>query len=193
MKHIALYGGTFSPPHISHASVVEAILRLFPCDQIWILLSADRHDKKASASGKDRVQMWEILNEELFSDSKIPIKISTIELERGRPTETYETKLELEEKYPDHEFYLVVGADLVRDIPYWQNGEKLFHEMNFVVINKPYTELPDILPSHIDFIDTIWTNISSTFVRELIAKGYSGTPYITPGVAKYIKENNLYK
>lgn len=193
MKKIALYGGTFSPPHIGHIYVVESIIRLFPCDEVWILLSSDRHDKKASTSGEHRVKMWEIILDELFKDSRVPIKISTIELERGRPTETYETKIELEKKYPDYEFHLAIGADLVRDILYWKNGEKLYHEMNFVGINKPYAELPDALPPKINFIDTVWANISSTFVRDLIAQGYSGIPYITPGIARYIKEYNLYK
>lgn len=193
MKKIVLYGGTFSPPHIGHASVVESLARLFPCDEIWVLLSADRHDKKATISGEHRVKMWEIMIKELFADSRVPIKISTIELERGKPTETYETKLELEKKYPNHEFHLAIGADLVRDILYWRNGEKLFHEMNFIVINKPYAELLDVLPPKITFIDTVWVNVSSTFVRDLAAKGHSGIPYITPSVARYIKENKLYK
>ena len=34
---VALYGGAFSPPHLGHASLIEAILRLFPCDEIWII------------------------------------------------------------------------------------------------------------------------------------------------------------
>ena len=73
---VALYGGAFSPPHLGHASLIEAILRLFPCDEIWVMPSADRHDKKISAPGKSRIEMLEILIQELFPNSKIPILIS---------------------------------------------------------------------------------------------------------------------
>ena len=76
MKKIALYGGAFSPPHLGHASVIEAILRLFPCDEIWVMPSADRHDKIVSASGEHRIKMLELMITELFPEYILPILLS---------------------------------------------------------------------------------------------------------------------
>ena len=194
-KKIALYGGAFSPPHLGHASVMEAVLRLFPCDEIWVMPSTNRHDKKVSASGSDRLKMLEILIQELFPSSKIPIIISDFELQMDKPTVTYETLKALDEKYPDNKFYFVLGSENLEVIETkWINGKKLLQEANFIAIKNPLIPLSNKLPSNITILDDLpWTKISSTFVRKLIAQGQSGLPYISKGVAEYIKGHNLYK
>lgn len=195
MKRITLYGGTFSPPHLGHASVIEALLRLFPCDEIWVMPSADRHDKKASALGKHRFKMLEIMVNELFPKPKIPIIISDFELKMDEPTVTYETLKALKEKYPDHEFHFVLGSEnLDRIETGWVEGKKLFREAHFVAVKNPCAPLPEKLPPHLTVLDDIvWSDISSTFIRKLLAQGHSGIPYLTKGVVKYIRENELYK
>jgi|SRR3989344_4400139 len=186
---VALYGGAFSPPHLGHASVVEAVLRLFNCDEIWVMPSADRHDKKVTISGKHRLKMLEIMLAELFPKPKVPLLVSDFELMLNKPTVTYETLKLLKEKFPDHEFHFVIGSENLRDIETkWINGKKLFQEVSFIAIKNPLVQLPNKLPSHLTMInDVVWLNISSTFIRNLIAQGHSGLPYLTWGVAEYIK------
>src|SRR3989338_1468588 len=195
VKRIAIYGGAFSPPHIGHASVIEAVLRLFACDELWVMPSADRHDKVVSASGSHRVKMLNIMLKELFPNSKIPVIVSDIELKRGQPIVTYETQKIIKEKYQDHEFHFVLGSENLSTIETkWVNGKKLFQETNFVAVRNPLLLLSEKLPPHLFIIDDIpWTNASSTFVRRIISEGHSGLPYITSSVARYIKENSLYK
>ena len=195
MKKIALFGGAFSPPHLGHASVIEAILASFPCDEIWIMPSADRHDKKISAAGEQRKEMLEIMISDLFANPEVPIVVSDLELKRNKPTTTYETKLELEEKYTDCRFYFVLSSENLGDIEKkWINGEKLYKEMNFVAIKNPNIPLPEKLPDHITILENAARlDISSTLVRDLIKNGFSGLPYLTKGVAEYIAKNHLYK
>jgi len=195
MKKVALCGGAFSPPHLGHASLIEAILRLFPCDEVWVMPSADRRDKKISAPGKTRMEMLEILIQELFPNSKIPILISDFELQMNKPTATYETLQALKERYPDHNFHFVLGSENIDMIETkWVNGKKLFQEANFIALKNPLIPAPNKLPPNITILDDIpWTNISSTFIRKLLIEGYSGIPYITRGVAEYIKLHSLYK
>ena len=206
MKIIALYGGAFSPPHLGHASVIEALLRLFTteflgrlkhgqetipsCDEIWIMPSADRHDKTVTASRKHRVKMLKIMIAELFPKPKIPILISDFELRLNKPTVTYETLKLLKEKYSNHGFHFVIGSENLGVIETkWVNGKKLFQEADFIAIKNPLVPLPNKPPPHIIIIDdVVWSDISSTFIRKLIAQGYSGLPYLTKGVAEYIKD-----
>lgn len=101
---------------IGHASVIEAVLRLFPCDEIWVMPSADRHDKVISAPAEHRIKMLKIMTEDYFSDSKIPIKISRLEVDRNKPTTTFDTMNELKSKYPDFEFHFVVDLDQLGQI-----------------------------------------------------------------------------
>ena len=64
-KKIVIYGGAFNPPHIGHAIAIENVLRLFPCDEIWVMPTADRHDKKIKVDGVHRVQMLNLMVQEI--------------------------------------------------------------------------------------------------------------------------------
>ena len=195
-KKIVIFGGAFNPPHFGHAVIIENLLSQFPCDEIWVMPSADRHDKTIGVSGKHRLKMLEILIKESFLNPKIPIKISTIELDRPRLTTTYDTKLELEKKHPNYEFYFVVGADSFNDIKTkWVNGEKLYKEAKFIVFSRPDVPLPEFLPENAVLLKkaTAGTDISSTMMRSLIGEEKSIEKYTAKAVAGYIRENKLYK
>lgn len=174
-KKIVIYGGAFNPPHIGHAIAIDETIRTFVCDEIWIMPSANRRDKNINVSGKHRVNMIKIMLSELFPNPKVPVKISTLELERPALTTTYDTQIELNKKYPNSEFYFLVGKDIFKDIKTkWINGKKLLRIAKFITVSKR-------------------VNVSSTFVRELISKGQRGVPYIIPAVARYIQENGFYR
>lgn len=194
-KKIVIYGGAFNPPHIGHAIAIDAVMRLFICDEIWLMPSADRKDKTINMSGEYRLNMLKIILAELFPKPAMPVVISTLELERPALTTTHETKLELERKYPDCQFYFLIGSDIVGDIEAkWVNGKNLARSANFIVIKRIDMDLPPKLPPHTTILDDniVSCDISSTFVRKLIASGHSGLPYTTSGVAKYIAKNKLY-
>src|SRR3989344_3252446 len=195
-KKVVIYGGSFNPPHIGHAAAIETITRLFPCDEIWLMPTADRRDKTVGIAGAHRVKMLKIMITKLFLTSKIPIQISTMELDRPRLTTTYETKLELEAAYPNCQFYFLIGSDIVGDIEKkWVNGAELFQAARFIVLKRPLDVLPKRLPPQITILDKgfKYVDISSTFIRALLAKGHSGAPYLISGVAEYIKNNGLYR
>lgn len=195
-KKIVIYGGSFNPPHIGHMIAIEAVLRNFKCDEIWIMPSSDRRDKHIGVSGRDRINMLKISVREFFAKSKTKIKISDLEIKRPGLTTTYDTKTELERLYPKNKFYFLIGSELLWDIRYdWVKGNELWQSANFLAIRKPETKVPKRLPPNIRLVDKdiIWVNISSTLVRNFIKKGYSGIPYIHPKIAAYIKKSGLYR
>src|SRR3989338_8675345 len=195
-KKIVIYGGSFNPPHIGHAIAIEAVLRNFKCDEIWVMPSSERKDKRIGTPGKHRVKMLNILIRDFFGYSKIPIQISTLELDRPGLTTTYDTKIELEQRYPGNKFYFLIGSELLFNIIYdWVKGNELWNNANFLAIRKPETKVPAKLPPNIKLADKdiVWVNISSTIIRNFIKKGYSGIPYLLPKIAVYIKKNGLYK
>lgn len=195
MKKTAVYGGSFSPPHVGHASVIEAITRLFPCDEVWVMPSADRADKRISASAEARYAMTKLLVDELFNQSPVPVTVSRMELDRPKHTLTYDTLKELEAAHPDREFHFVISSELLHDMTRtWEKGIELFEEGHFAVIQRPGTMLNDRLPPKSTLIDNAfaWIDVSSTFIRRILAAGRPGTPYVTPAVSRYIKAHNLY-
>lgn len=195
MKKIAIYGGSFSPPHVGHGIVVENLQRLFPCDEIWVMPSADRYDKKMTAAAEHRLKMLEIMVGELFPTAKIPIVISPLEVQNLGLTTTHRTFMELRKLYPEDKLYLVVGSDIFYDIESrWIEGKELFKLGNFIVIQRLGSFLPDKKGDNVNVLsgEVATFNISSTFVRKLLRQGHEACPYITRGVADYIKNNGLY-
>ena len=193
---IGIFGGSFNPPHIGHVIAIEAVLRNFKCDEIWVMPSSERKDKRIGTVGKHRVKMLNILIREFFGHSAVPVKISSLELDRPGFTTTYDTKIALEKRYPKNQFYFLIGSELLWDIRYdWVKGDDLWNNANFLAIRKPETKVPDKLPPNIKLVDKdiVWVHVSSTFVRTFIKKGFSGVPYIHPKVASYIKKNGLYQ
>ncbi|MBI4215519.1 MAG: nicotinate-nicotinamide nucleotide adenylyltransferase [Parcubacteria group bacterium] len=195
-KKIVIYGGAFDPPHIGHAMVIDNVLRLFPCDEIWILPSGNRADKTIKVSKEHRFTMISLLLFDFFPNAKIPIiKVSGIETEQSETTITFQTKKKLQNLYPDWRFYFLITSELVGDIKTkWVKGEDLFYSTDFIVCPRAGYPLNENLPDNFVILDNevMETNVSSTFVRNLLAKGHTGSPYIPTSAARYIKENQLY-
>ena len=195
-KKIVIYGGSFNPPHVGHAIAIEAVLRNFPCDEIWIMPSSERLDKHIGTSGTHRINMLKIMLREHFPHPATKLHISRLELNRPGLTTTFDTKTELEKLYPKNRFYFLIGSDLLWDIRNkWVKGRELWRSAYFLAIRKPGAKIPPKMPPNIKLVDKdiVWVNVSSTLVRDFIKKGYSGIPYIHPEVARYIKRNKLYK
>lgn len=158
--------------------------------------SADRADKLISAPGEDRFAMLTRMAEELFTDAAVPVTVSRAELDRPVHTLTYDTMKELESAHPGHEFHFIISSELLHDMTRtWEKGLELFEEGKFAVIQRPGTMLNDRLPPRSALIDNAfaWIDVSSTFIRRLINAGQSGVPYLTPAVARYIRERGLYR
>ncbi|MDP1719354.1 MAG: nicotinate (nicotinamide) nucleotide adenylyltransferase [bacterium] len=196
-KKILIYGGAFSPPHLGHASAIGLALRSFHCDEIWIMPSADRRDKKITADSANRKQMLEIMIRELFPQPPVPLIISSRELDRPRMTTTYETLMELEEKFPDTEFYFLIGADVLVDIESkWFNGKEIYRLANFVVMDCRGIAVPSDLPANFIYLrnrEASTSGLSSTTIRNLLLEHKNLDACLTPGVAAYIRQQKLYQ
>jgi nicotinate-nucleotide adenylyltransferase len=195
MRRYTVYGGTFSPPHVGHASVIEAIARLVPCDEVLVMVSKDRDDKNPSVRTHHRLAMTELMIGEIFPSSPVPITVSKFELERPGLLYTYDTLLALLRTNPGDEFFITVSSELLRDMTTtWEKGRELFNTARFIVSHRPGTPLTMDLPPMAIVIGTNYAHIdvSSTFIRGLIGRGLSGMPYLTPAVARYIRDNRLY-
>jgi nicotinate-nucleotide adenylyltransferase len=197
-KKIAVFGGSFNPPHLGHAAAIQTLERAGAYDEIWVMPSGDRHDKQFTVSGVHRLEMVRIMCEELFTKSAAPVKISSLELERPSLTTTYETMQALEKLYPSDEFYFVVGSDVVGNIKdKWVNGEQLYVSARFILIDR-LLRAPDAsaIPPHTTVLFNVAPDavrsISSTAIRMAIQEKSEWAPLVTPGVAEYIQRHRLY-
>lgn len=141
-------------------------------DEVWLVPCGDfRDDKKLKASAQQRVDMLLYLKQDILGESFPHIIICDYELRNGKFLPTYDLLVGLKQSYPDCEFYMCIGADLIDGMKYWDDGEKLKNENKFIVMKRDgfnYDEKE--LPNETVILNT---NIygSSTSIRNRIENG----------------------
>ena len=133
---LALYGGSFDPPHIGHVHVALKALDVLDIDKL-IIVPNFRNPFKSSrcAAGAVRIT-W--LKKIFESFSKIEISDFEIGLHRSVPTiETVEHYAPTGEK-----LYLIIGADNLSSLPQWHEYEKLCQKVIFVVATRENITIP---------------------------------------------------
>lgn len=163
---VAIFGGSFDPPHLGHLGVIKKVLASGLVDEVWLIPNFSHSWKKTIASPDDRLKMCQLLK-----DSKV--KTCDIEIRRGGKSYTIETVRILKKKYPDHYFYWLLGKDLLKELSKWKDPEALKKEIEFIAFPE--------------------TKISSTLIRERIKKNLPITRMVPKKVAEYIKTHKLYQ
>lgn len=137
-KETVIYGGAFNPPTRAHQAIVQACVAYAEPRQadVWVLPSASRSDKSIEVSYERRLELCDALLADVMART-VSLRVETMELDRGVPTETYDSVRELAAKYPDHHFTWVFGADSVASMPQWDHGQWLQDTLSLLVINRP--------------------------------------------------------
>lgn len=177
-KEIAIFGGSFNPPHIAHKEVLEYLAKKKEFDEVWMIPCYSHPFDKSLISFDDRLKMCELTVDGL--DPKI--KVNSIEGElKAIPSYTFDTIKELQKKYPNYTWQIVVGSDCKEELNKWKNSDELKKMASFYFIPRPGYE------------DSPFQDIKSTKIRELIQKKKDYKQLVTPEVCSYIEKNNLYK
>lgn len=187
-KKVGLLGGTFNPPHVGHLIIAEQVRDQLGLEKILFLPSAESPHKreKKTIDSKHRLAMLEktVMDNEAF-------EIDTIELQRGGKSYTYDTIVALKEREPDTEFYFIIGADMVEDLPNWHNIEELVSLVQLVGVNRPNFTTESPYP--VIMVDVPDIDISSTIIRQKVLDDCSIRYLVTQETEKYIESERLYK
>lgn len=187
-QKIGLLGGAFNPPHIGHLIMADQVRNQLGLDEVWFVPTkeAPHHDGKViDTSFEDRVNMVvrAIAGNSYFD-------LNTLEGEREGKSYTIDTIRVLNEKYPDKEFYFIIGADMVASLDSWHEIDDLVKMVQLVGVNRPGYERENNYP--IIWVDIPSMKISSTQIRENIRQGQP-VRYLVPNeVVAYIVEKGLY-
>lgn len=186
-KKVGIVGGTFDPPHIGHLIIADQILHRYQLQEIWFMPNylPPHKEKTSNTSAYDRLRMLELAIEDHPS-----FKIETIELERDGKSYTYDTMRLLKKREPNTEFFFIIGADMVEFLPNWYKIEELIKLVRFIGVNRPEYQTKTAYPIDIVTIPDVY--ISSSMIREKIAKGESVKYLVPNSVLQYIKEKGLY-
>ena len=114
MKKIAIYGGSFDPPHKGHRLLAENLAAKCGAEKVIIIpASLSPFKESSSAGGEHRLQMCRLnFDDDLF-------EISDIEIKRGGKSYTVDTLREIKKQYPHSDLYLFMGDDMLLSFDKW--------------------------------------------------------------------------
>ncbi len=190
---IGLYFGTFNPIHVGHLTIANHLAEHSDLNQVWFVVTPHSPFKKKSALLEDnhRYQMVDRATEDYPK-----LRASDIEFKLSQPNYTINTLTYLEEKYPDHEFCLIMGKDNLNSFHKWKNYELILERYQIYVYPRiSKKEIVTNFEEHekIHFINAPIMELSSTFIRKSIKEGKDVRPMLPKNVWQYLDEMNFYK
>ncbi len=190
---IGLYFGTFNPIHIGHLIIANHMAEYSNLDQIWFVVTPQSPFKvKATMlANHDRLELVYRATENYDK-----LRPSDIEFGLPQPNYTINTLTHLQEKYPKHEFSLIMGEDNLKSLHKWKNYELIlanhhlyvYPRISEGVIETQFDEHPKIHRVSAPIME-----LSSTFIRKSIKKGKNVRPMLPEHVWEYVDEMNFYR
>ena len=178
MGEIALFGGSFDPPHLGHLLAAAYVLATEPVDELWFVPVMNHPlGKQLSAPYAHRVE----LTEELAR--LVPrTRVSRAEEESGH-ARTVDLLEWLHRKHPSAQFALVLGTDLNAERPQWKQFDRIEELARIVTVQRGgYTENRVAIPE-----------VSSTQVRALLKSGGDASHLVPRAVLQAIRDSGTYR
>ncbi len=180
-----VFGGSFDPPHLAHTLAALWALETGEVDRILIVpVATHPFGKECGAPCEHRMEMCRLA----FRRLEHHVEISDIETRLGGVSYTYRTIQALMDERPGTSFRLIVGSDVVGDLPKWRNGRELLKLAPVLELPRPGAASRDSAAQEGIFLPAI----SSTRVREALRSGQSARQMLGAEVWRYIKTNGLY-
>lgn len=200
MKKTGILGGTFNPIHMAHLIIAEIAQEEAGLDEVLFIPSGCSYLKDAAdiLPAKDRIRMTGLAIEDNPN-----FALSTIEIDREGNSYTCDTLEELKERYPDQEFYLILGADNLFTMEQWKDPEVIFRDAKILAAvrgSKRHADMEDKIAdlkekydADITLLHVSHVDISSSMIREKIAQGHSIRYMVPEKVREYIVKNHFYE
>ncbi len=143
---VGIFGGTFDPIHFGHLLLAEQAREAASLHEIWFIPAGEPPHKqgKPVTPAMERKKMVE-----LAIEGHPQFKVNPIELMRSGPSYTVDTIMELKKQNPHVEFFLLVGADMVKNLPKWYKIKEIIQNVQVIGLGRPGFD-HDALPEYIE-------------------------------------------
>jgi nicotinate-nucleotide adenylyltransferase len=199
---IGIFGGTFDPPHYGHLIVAEQAREQAALDQVWFVLSArppHKVDRQITPFDR-RAEMLALA----LAGHEHKFRVETIERDRPGLSYTADTLDALAQQHPNNEWFLILGADSIKDLPGWHDPQRILSKATILVAARPghstwtAAELVGgvgMSPKDVRLgvVDVPLIDISSRDLRRRAAEGRSLLFQLPRAVEVYIREKRLYR
>lgn len=190
---IGLYFGTFNPIHTGHLIIANHMAEFSGLEQVWLVVTPHNPLKQKATLLDDFLRLDMVYR---ATEDYPKLRPSDIEFKLPQPNYTVHTLAHLSEKYPEHEFALIMGEDNLRSLAKWKNYEYILEHHDLYVYPRISEEKgPVAFAGHgrVRLVDAPVVEISSTFIRNGIKAGKNIRPLLPEKVWAYIDENLLYR
>ncbi len=188
---IGLFFGSFNPIHIGHLIIANTMAYTTDLDQVWLIVSPQNPFKKNKSllHEFDRLTMVERAVADNYK-----LKASDVEFSMPKPSYTIDTLTKLSEKYPTHEFKLIMGEDNLGQFENWKNYDKILEYYELYVYPRPNSGIHAYRGhSKVKFIEAPLLDISATYIRNAIKEGKPIRYMVSEDVEAYIRIKKFYQ
>lgn len=188
---VALFFGSFNPIHIGHLILANYILENSDADELWFVVSPQNplKSKKTLLHDHDRYDMVE-----MAIKNYPKMRACDVEFAMPRPSYTIDTLAYLHEKFPQHQFSIIMGEDNLVSLPKWKNYENLVENHRIIVYPRVFEQEGEAYIHHnIQKINAPIIELSSTEIRKMIKDKKNIRPMLPPEVYEYIDKMGFYR
>jgi nicotinate-nucleotide adenylyltransferase len=210
VTRVGILGGTFHPPHLGHLPLARHAREELGLERV-VLMPA--HGAPHKPAVDDPGPAHRLHMSRLTVKDTAGLSVCELEIERGGPSYTVDTLRAIHASYPDAQLTFIVGADTARTLPAWREPGELLALADLAVAARAGStgrrEVVDILdpltgtggraartkrgPAGVKFLEMPVIEISSSVVRERVARGEPIEELVGLAVARYIAEHDLYR
>jgi nicotinate-nucleotide adenylyltransferase len=197
---IALFGGSFDPPHHGHIAIATAAADVFDLGSVLFAPVGQQPLKPdgVPAPFADRLAMVELA---CRADSRFGVSDIDAPRSDGTPNYTVDTLATLHEAMPEERLFNLVGADSFLDLPRWHEPERLLELAEWIVVSRPGFPLADLSPlgltpyqrGRVHLLLTVHEDVAATNLRERLEAGDLCADVLAPAVSAYIQAHQLYR
>ena len=198
LRSLGILGGTFNPPHLAHLAIARDARDELDLDRVLLMPAHSIAHKHAGIDpgAEHRLRMCRLLVEHASDASGL--SVCALEVERGGSTYTVDTLEQLHDRHPHARLTLIMGADTARTLPSWREPARLLALADLALVRRTGVSDQAVLqsvprPESVRFLDMPLLEVSSTAVRELLARGEQVDELVGGAVAGYIAEHGLYR
>ena len=188
--NIGLYFGSFNPIHIGHLIIANHVLNETSINKIWFIVSPQNpfKESKTLLNEFDRLHLVRLATQD---DNRI--KCSDIEFNLPKPSYTTNTLTFLSEKYPEHQFSIIIGSDSYQNLDKWKNYETIINNYPVYVYKREGHEIKKTFEKEPVILNAPLIEISASQIREHIRSAKS-IRYLVPEIVREeIESRKFYK
>jgi nicotinate-nucleotide adenylyltransferase len=189
---IALFFGSFNPIHIGHLALANYVVEFTEYRQLWFVVSPHNPLKKKAGLLDDYLRL-DLINEAIKDFDSF--KASNIEFGMPQPSYTIHTLAALSEKYPQHEFALLIGEDNLNSFHKWKNYERILESYKILVYPRIDSNINTNIATHpaIVKLKAPIIELSSTMIRDAIKSGKDVRYFLPEKIFQKIDKEGYYR